>query len=199
MSQELEFEVPTWEQVYEMLLNLATAIRKDGFEPEVILGVSRGGWPPARVLSDLLENPELANVKTEFYTGVAETKGKPTITQPVSVSVRNKRVLVVDEIADTGKSLRLIKLHLKEQGATKIKIATVYFKPWSVVTPDYYERKSSAWVVFPWERKETVRKLVEQYVHQGRTVKDVEEKLVMYGMDRKLAERFIREVSEGQT
>jgi hypoxanthine phosphoribosyltransferase len=199
LGSELKLEIPTWEQIYEMLLNLANKIRKDCFEPDVILGVSRGGWPPARVLSDLLENPELANVKTEFYMGVAETKGEPTITQPVSILVRDKKVLVVDEIADTGKSLRLIQLHLKKQGASEIKIATIYYKPWSVVTPDYYEKESSAWVVFPWERKETVRKLVEQYKRQRRTIEEVKEKLVKHGMDRKLVERFIQEVSEGQT
>ena len=196
MGSELKLEIPTWEQIYEMLLNLANKIRKDCFEPGVILGVSRGGWPPARVLSDLLENPELANVKTEFYMGVAETKGEPTITQPISVSVRDKKVLVVDEIADTGKSLRLIQSHLKKQGASEIKIAAIYYKPWSVVTPDYYEKESSAWVVFPWERKETVRKLVEQHKRQRRTVEEGKEKLVKHGMERKLVERFVQEVSE---
>ena len=197
LDSELELEIPTWEQIYEMLLNLASRIRKDCFEPDVILGVSRGGWPPARVLSDLLENPELANVKTEFYMGVAETRGEPTITQPVSVSVRDKKVLVVDEIADTGKSLQLIQSHLKKQGASEIKITTIYYKPWSVVAPDYYEKESSAWIVFPWERKETVRKLVEQYKRQRGTIEEVKEKLVKHGMDRKLVERFIQEVSEG--
>ena len=198
LGSELELEIPTWEQIYEMLLNLASKIRKDCFEPDVILGVSRGGWPPARVLSDLLENRELANVKTEFYMGVAETRGEPTITQPVSIPVRDKKVLVVDEIADTGKSLQLIQSHLKKQGASEIKIATIYYKPWSVVTPDYYEKESSAWIVFPWERKETVRKLVEQYKRQRGTVEEVKEKLVKHGMNRKLVERFIQEVSEGQ-
>jgi len=198
LGSELELEIPTWEQIYEMLLNLASKIRKDCFEPDVILGVSRGGWPPARVLSDLLENPELANVKTEFYMGVAETRGEPKITQPVSVPVRDKKVLVVDEIADTGKSLQLIQSHLKKQGASEIKIATLYYKPWSVVAPDYYEKESSAWIVFPWERKETVRKLVEQYKRQRGTIEEVKEKLVKHGMNHKLVERFIQEVSEGQ-
>ena len=96
LSSELEFEVPSWEQIYELLLSLANRIRKANFRPDVIVGISRGGWPPARIMSDLLENPELANVKAEFYLGVAETKGEPVITQPVSVSVMGKKVLVVD-------------------------------------------------------------------------------------------------------
>ncbi|HDN01983.1 MAG TPA: phosphoribosyltransferase, partial [Candidatus Bathyarchaeota archaeon] len=77
----LKFEVPTWDEIYEMLLQLADMIRKEGYKPEVIVGISRGGWPPARVMSDLLENQELANVRVEFYAGVAERREEPVITQ----------------------------------------------------------------------------------------------------------------------
>ena len=77
---EPEFEIPQWNQIYTMLINLAEKISKDKFKPDVIVGVSRGGWPPARVLSDLLDNPNLANVRAEFYLGVAETKSEPVLT-----------------------------------------------------------------------------------------------------------------------
>jgi len=196
LSSELEFEVPTWEQIYELLLNLADKIRRANFKPDVIVGISRGGWPPARIISDLLENPELANVKAEFYLGVAETKGEPVITQAVSISVRGKKVLVVDDVADTGKSLRLVRSHLQEQGAADVKIATIYYKPWSIVIPDWYEKETSHWVIFPWERKETVRNIVEQYKGRGKSIEEAKEKLVRSGLDRKLVERFIQEISE---
>ncbi len=194
MSSRLEFEVPTWEEIYELLLNLADKIRESGFKPDVIVGVSRGGWTPARIMSDLLENPELANVKAEFYLDIAETKGKPVITQPVSMQVQGKKVLVVDDVADTGKSLRLVRLHLIEKGAAEVKIATLYYKPWSVLTPDYYERKTSSWIIFPWERKETVRKIAEKYKRQGKSVEEAKRKLVASGMDRWLVERFLDEI-----
>lgn len=195
----MEFEVPTWNQIDDMLLNLAHKICRSGFKPDVIVGVSRGGWPPARVISDLLLNPELANVKAEFYLGVAETKGEPKITQPVSVSVEKKKVLVVDDVADTGKSLKLIKAHLQERGAAEVRIATLYYKPWSVTVPDYYERETSRWIVFPWERKETVRHLLKKYKAEGKPAEEAKEKLVKAGFDRKLIERFIQELSEEQT
>lgn len=181
-----------------MLLNLAQKIRSDGFKPDLIVGVCRGGWPPARVMSDLLGNPQMANVKAEFYLGVAETKGEPIITQPVSVSVRDKRVLVVDDVADTGKSLRLVKLHLQDLGAADVKIVTLYYKPWSIITPDYYEKKTSHWIIFPWERRETVRSILEKFQKQGRTVEEAKEKLVKCGFDRKLVKRFIKELLEGK-
>jgi hypoxanthine phosphoribosyltransferase len=194
LASELEFEIPSWHQIYELLLNLASTVRKSGFEPEIIVGVSRGGWPPARVMSDLLENPNVASVAAEFYVGVAETKGKPVITQPVSVSVKGKRVLVMDDVADTGESLRLVRSYLEEQGATEVKTATIYYKPWSAMIPDYYEKETRSWIVFPWERKETVRKIVEKCKRQGNSVDEAKEKLVSSGLERKLVERFIQEI-----
>lgn len=177
-----------------MLLNAAHKIRRDNFSPDIIVGVSRGGWIPARIMSDLLENPELANVKAEFYMGVCETKGEPVITQPVSVSVKGKKVLVVDDVADTGKSLHLVKLHLIEQGATEVKIATIYYKPWSIIVPDYYEKESRCWIIFPWERKETMRNIIEKSRNQGKTIEEIKGKLVKCGFDPTLAERFIKEI-----
>lgn len=192
-----EFEAPVWNQIYKMLLNLAEKIRQNGFKPDVIVGVSRGGWPPARVLSDLLDNPNLANVKAEFYLGVAETKEEPVLTQPVSTTVSGKRVLVVDEIADTGESLKLVKSHLIERGALEVKIATIYYKPWSSVTPDYYEKKTSNWVVFPWEIKETIHKIVKKFKEE-KIVKEKMQKLVKAGIAAKLAEKLLKEIREGK-
>lgn len=196
MHSEIEFEVPTWNQIYEMLLNLAEKIRKNGFKPDIIVGVSRGGWPPARVLSDLLDNPNLANVKAEFYLGVAETKGEPIITQPVSMSVAGKKVLIVDEVADTGKSLKLVKEHIIGEGAAEVKVAAVYYKPWSIVTPDYYEKETSRWIVFPWEVKETIRKIVKKCREKGKTVEEETAKLVKAGISAELVKRFLKEVLE---
>jgi len=189
LSLDIEFEVPTWDEIYEMLLNLAEKIQKDKFRPDLIVGICRGGWPPARVMSDLLGNPKMANISIEFYVDVAETKSKPMLTQPVSVPVKGKKVLIMDDVADTGKTLKVVKEHLFSRGAEEVKIATIYYKPWSTVIPDYYEKETRRWVVFPWERKETVRNLMKKHREE-----EVREKLVRGGMDPKLADRFISEV-----
>jgi len=191
LSLDIEFEVPTWDEIYEMLLNLAEKIRGDNFHPDLIIGVCRGGWPPARVMSDLLGNTKLANISVEFYVDVAETKGKPILTQPLSTPVKGKKILILDDVADTGKTLKLVKEHLFSKGAEQVKIATIYYKPWSIVVPDYYEKETRQWIVFPWERKETVRNLMGKHREE-----EVREKLVKGGMDPKLADRFIREILE---
>ena len=196
VPSEIEFEIPTWNQIYAMLLDLVEKIRKNGFEPDIIVGVSRGGWPPARVLSDLLDNPNLANVKAEFYLGVAETKGEPVITQPVSMIVNGKKVLIVDEVADTGKSLKLVKEHITGEGAVEVKVATAYYKPWSIVKPDYYEKETSRWIVFPWEIRETIRKIAKKCEEKKKSVEEEIAKLVKAGVSAELVRRFSKEIFE---
>jgi len=190
-----KFEVPTWNRIYTMLLSQAEKIRQSSFKPDVIVGVTRGGWVPARVLSDLLGVPDFATARVEFYLGVTETRNEPVLIQGVSAAVTGKKVLIVDDVADTGKSLQLAREHVLQQGATEVKIATVYRKPWSVIKPDYYETETSCWVVFPWETKETITKIVDK--HGEKKAIDMETaKLVKAGLSKQLAERFLKEVFE---
>jgi hypoxanthine phosphoribosyltransferase len=141
-------------------MSLAKKIVASRFVPDVIVGVSRGGWIPARVLCDLLSVPVLANIGVEFYTGIGKTKRRPRLTQPLSAEVSGKKVLVVDEVADTGQSLKLAQEQIIKEGAKEVKTATMYTKLRSAIEPDYHQEKISCWIVFPWEIKETIRSIV---------------------------------------
>ena len=195
-ANKMEFDIPSWNQIYSLLLKLAEAVRKSGFEPDVIVGVSRGGWIPARIMSDLLGNPKLANVSTEYYVGVTETKHKPILTQPISLPVKDKKLLVVDDVADSGESLKLVEAHLKKEDASEIRIATIYYKPWSVTVPHYYQKETNSWVIFPWEQKEAVRNVVEKFRAEEKPEDDAKEKLISSGLNREIVERFIKEATE---
>ena len=196
MMPQTEFEVPTWNQIYKMLLRQAEKISKNCFKPDVIIGIARGGWLPARVLTDLLEIPNLANVSAEYYMGIAETKNEPVLIQGISTAVSGKKVLIADDIADSGRSLKLVKEHVLQQGAKEVKTATVYCKPWSIVKPDYYERETKLWIVFPWEMKETIRKIIEKRKEKSASVEEETAKLVKAGLPKRLTERFLKEMFE---
>src|SRR3989337_2245719 len=155
------FEVPSWNQIYKMLLSQAEKIRNSGLQPGVVVGVSRGGWVPARILSDLLANPTPVRVRVETFSGATQAKSLPTLTQRVPIPVTKKEVLIVDDVADSGKSLKVVKEHILQQDAEGAKVATLYYKPWSTVKPEYFEKETSRWIVFPWDRKEAVRRIVE--------------------------------------
>jgi hypoxanthine phosphoribosyltransferase len=155
-----EFEVLTWNRTYNVLLSLARKIVRSGYVPDVIVGVSRGGWIPARVLCDLLSVPVLANIGVEFYTGVGDTKRRPRLTQPLSTDVSCKKVLLVDEVVDTGQSLKLAQEHIVNEGAKEVKTATMYTKLCSSIEPCYHEKETTSWIVFPWETRETILSIV---------------------------------------
>ena len=175
MAKSNQYVAPTWDRVYEMLIDLALRIRSSGFKPDYIVGVSRGGWTPGRILSDLLENSRTANIKIEFYVGIGKTAGKPVVTQVLAEDVTKKNVLVVDDVSDTGDSLKVAVDHMAERGAAAIKTATVYFKPNSTFKPDFYADTTSDWIIFPWERLEATKLLIEDARAHNRDLDSVRE------------------------
>ena len=193
------YEAPSWDEIYDMLTGLAGRVKKSGFKPDVIVGVSRGGWPPARVMSDLLENQNLANIKVVFYKDIGVRNKKPVITQPVSSAIYRKQVLVVDDVSDTGHSLRVVSNHLHEKGARGVKVCTLYFKPKSIFIPDFYARKTSKWVIFPWERMEAVRLLSKKAGSKSDLSNSVTRQLKGSGMSLRLTNRLLRLASDART
>lgn len=196
MGSDLKFEVPSWSQIYDMLVKLAQQVRRCGYKPDVIVGVSRGGWLPARVLSDLLENPYITSVTAEFYVGVYETNCEPRLTQPVPVSVFDKKILLVDDVADTGRSIVLIRDYLCREGVKELKILTLYYKPWSIILPDFYGKETSDWIVFPWEIKETLRKLLKRCRETKEPLENAVSRLIGAGVNKDLINCLMNELSD---
>ncbi len=194
MSEEIIYEVPTWDELYKMTVELADRVKEDRFKPDIIVGVSRGGWPPARIMSDLLDNPNLANVKVQFYEDIYQTAEEPRITQPISVPVKGKNILIVDDIADTGKSLKLVREKLLEDEASEVRIATLYLKPWSITIPDFYVKTTNAWVCFPWELYESVKKIGGKLKTEGKQLSEIEEFLISIGLEPFIVRKFTSEI-----
>lgn len=153
------FDAPTSRQIEEMCYKLAVKIRLSRFKFDVIVAIGRGGWIPARYLADYLGNIlALAHMKVEHYVGIAKT-AKARITEPVSTSVKGKRVLLVDDVPDSGDSIVMAKKHLLKKGAREVRVACLHYKPWSVFKPDYYVKRTRCWVIYPWMRKENLDEL----------------------------------------
>jgi len=188
----IDYEAPTCNQIYEMLLNQAQNIKNQNCMPDIIVGIARGGLVPARILTDLLGTPQLAIIQIEFYTNIAKTKQEPVLTQPLTTDVTGKKVLIVDDIADSGHSLKLAKKHLQQQGSKEIKTATLYTKPDSIITPDFYQKKTSRWVVFPWDTKETLRKIIQSCSKQAARLEVA--KLVKAGLPKQLADKLLEDM-----
>ncbi len=193
MISSTDYEAPTWNQIYEMLLCQAKKIQTQNYKSDLIVGIAKGGVIPARILTDLLEAPQLTTIQTEFYTDLNQTKQEPTVKQALNILIEGKKTLLVDDIADSGKSLQLALNHLKQQGVQEIRTATLYWKPQSAVVPDFWEKQTSLWVVFPWERKETLRKIIQH--QQGKRALNREvTKLVKAGFPKQIASKLLKKM-----
>ena len=191
--QKTQYEVANWNGIYNILLEMARIIKHNQILPEIIVGVSRGGWFPARVLSDLLDVPQLTSIRIEFYSEINQPNQQPIITQPVPLSLHNKCVLLVDDITDSGKSLLLAKTEL-EKTADKTFTLTLYHKPWSCLTPDFYFTETSKWVIFPWEYHESVKTLATRMINEGFTFAAIIQELISIGFEASLVIRFMKDL-----
>jgi len=173
----VEFYLPSWEEIHQDLIKLAEKITSSKINYDIIVAIARGGWIVGRMLSDLLENKNVANIRVEFYTNIGETLKKPLITQPVSTQPSGKKILLCDDVADTGKSIKAAYEHLTSMNAAKITVVCLHKKPWSTYTPDYYIRETDKWIIYPWEYRETIKKLFENFRKEGLQDNEILKKL----------------------
>jgi hypoxanthine phosphoribosyltransferase len=172
----------SWQSVEKDCRTVSKKILTDGFRPDICVAISRGGFPPARILCDLLGVTNLTSIRIEYYSDVDETLAKPRLVFPLNADVRDKKVLIVDDVADRGHSLTLAKKHVRDSGATEIKVATLHYKPWSKLMPDYYAREYKSWILYPWEVTETVRKIISNLQQKGRNMSQIREALFQIGI-----------------
>jgi|Deesub1362A_J573_1020465.scaffolds.fasta_scaffold00005_131 hypothetical protein len=155
----MEYVRLSWDDIVEDCKKIARHIKEKNIDFDIIVGIARGGWVPARILSDLLDNDEIYTVRVKFYKSIGETDDKPLILHPTQFNVSGKKILLVDDIADTGRSLEVVIRHLKERGSGKLYVVTLVKKPHSQFQPDFYVEETKKWVIFPWEVYETIRQI----------------------------------------
>ncbi|MDO5076810.1 phosphoribosyltransferase [Corynebacterium sp.] len=144
-------EVLTWELFGTASRELAEQVARSGFRPDIIIAIARGGLIPAGALSYALGVKLNDTMNVEFYTDVHETLPDPILLEPLldENSIAGKRLLVVDDVADSGRTLALALELLTRQGA-EVRSACLYAKSRSVATPDFVWKHTDEWIVFPW-------------------------------------------------
>lgn len=155
MKKRFKVEIPTIDEIYSYLANLAVKIKSSREKYDLIVGVARGGLIPARILGDFLLIKDIRILYARYYSKPYETVERPEIYSESIGDVSNKNILVVDDVADTGDTLITIKNYLISKHAKKVDIAVIYIKPWNKAEVRYFSRKTDAWIVFPWEFLET--------------------------------------------
>ena len=141
----------TWEVFGEASRYLSQEIVDSGWFPELIVGVARGGLIPAGAIGYAIGVKAMGAINVEFYTDIGETLPEPLVLSPQldMDSLAGKRVLVVDDVADSGKTLDLVVNLLKETDA-EVRSAVIYTKPTTIFEPDFSWKKTDQWINFAW-------------------------------------------------
>jgi len=162
-----------WDYAYDLCRDVSEEMRDAEFRPEVIIGVARGGWYLARVLCDLFLLKDLFSLKVEHWgvtaTITGEAELKYGLDDAAIKKLRGRKVLIADDVADTGDSLKLVAEYAKSLGAKDVKTATMHHKTSSSFIPDFYGElvKEWKWVIYPWSIHEDVMDLVEKVIPKG--------------------------------
>jgi hypothetical protein len=141
----------SWAELGEASRELARLMVDDGYQPDLILGIARGGLLVAGALSYAIGVKNTFTMNVEFYTGVDERLPVPMILPPVPalVDLQDARMLIADDVADTGQTLALVKGFCAGQ-VGEVRTAVLYEKPRSIVACDYAWRQTDLWIDFPW-------------------------------------------------
>jgi hypoxanthine phosphoribosyltransferase len=147
----------TWDELGVGARSLAEQVAADGWRPDIILGIARGGLLVGGAISYALDVKNTFTMNVEFYTGIDERLEMPMILPPVPdlVDLGEASVLVADDVADTGQTLVLVKEFLAGK-VREARVAVLYEKPGSVVNCEYVWKRTDRWIDFPWSAEAPV-------------------------------------------
>ncbi len=177
-QDEVAFIAPSWDELHALTFGIAQKIREHHYDFDRVVTLAKGGWPMSRSLADFLEISQVQSLGISFYKGIDEREAKPMVYQELPVDITGERVLLFDDVADTGESLAFVLQYLKEKGATSITTATVFYKERSQVTPDFFAAQVAEWIVFPYELVETLQLVGNRWLSEGISPEEVVQRFI---------------------
>lgn len=177
-SDKFECEVMDWELFYDLAKQVAQKIRKSGYRPDFVVGLARGGWMLARMLCDLLGVKDLISLKVEHWGVTATPDGKARLKYPFHIDLSGRLVLVVDDITDTGESMRLATEYVEKLNPREVRTATLRHIDGSKFVPDYCgDEITWRWVIFPWNFTEDLCNIIPKVAGKCADVPELRRRL----------------------
>lgn len=194
-ATRMQVQLVSMDEVVEACDQLAQRIRQSDFQPEVIVAVARGGFTPARFLCDFLHVGALCAIRVEHYQAGAQRTAQARITVPMSADIRGARVLLVDDVNDSGDTLKVARPHLEAASPATLRTAVLHEKNSTTHPADFctVKLRQWRWVLYPWAVVEDVGHFIREMQPPPQGEAQLEQRLQQqYGL--KLSPRQLERV-----
>ncbi|MCL7751382.1 phosphoribosyltransferase [Guyparkeria hydrothermalis] len=137
---------------------LARMLRESGYQPDTVIAVARGGFMPARFVCDFLGVSRLMSVKVQHYAAGAHAGAEALVTVPLGGPIEGERVLVVDDVNDSGETLRALHDYLADLDPATVRTAVLHEKAVTACRADFVAEsiREWHWILYPWAVVEDV-------------------------------------------
>lgn len=168
------------EDVYELSFRLALKISSTGFSPDLVIAVARGGFIPSRFLSDFLQIESLESIQIRHYGPGANRLKDTTIEAPFTDKISGRKVLIVDDINDTGDSLKAAVDHIQTLNPSEIKTAVLHERINSSFRTDSFSEleRTNKWLIYPWAIIEDLKYFLKRLDPPAKNKAEIHERLV---------------------
>lgn len=163
-TKKFSCELITWATVKQLTLKLTSKIHKAYFKPDIVVAIARGGYVPGRLLCDCLNLTDLRSIRIVHYMAGAKKQQKAKLADKLCRHLEGRKILLVDDVSDTGDTLKLAREHLEEYGAGSIRIAVLHHKKTSIVEPDFFAQRiiKWRWIIYPWAIMEDLTGFIDR-------------------------------------
>lgn len=169
---EIQYLSVTWDHYHALAQRMAEIILKDPQGPyDEIVAIARGGLTLGHLLSDYLRIT-ISSITIQSYTDIKK-QGELNITAGLAKIIKDKHVLLVDDIADTGKTLVRATAYLSEFNPSSIATATMFYKPHCSVKPTYYAEETEKWILLPFEVTEWIYTFTKKMTAEGKSAEEI--------------------------
>ncbi len=169
----------SWSEVERLCHRLVDLVRASGYSPDLVIAIGRGGYVPARLVCDYLHMMGLTSIKIEHYLSGASRQEEAVIRYPLKADIRNQRVLLVDDVNDTGDTLEVAIQHLQSFQPAEVRTAVMHHKTVTHFKVDYYARKiiKWRWLIYPWAVYEDISGFLKRLTPKPASLEDAQELL----------------------
>lgn len=180
---DIPFALFNWSDMTELTEDLAKAINGQAKDYDRIVALANGGLTMVRHLADRLNQKTISLLQISSYQGVAEHDPEPIIQQPLPMDVQGEKLLIFEDIVDTGATLVVMDKYLDAIGVENYQVATLVEKSQTVRRAEFVGARNDSWIIFPYEIRETILDLNKKWQSVGLGNQDIRDRLTEIGFN----------------